>query len=88
MRTVFCLKLKKEAKGLAYAPLPGELGARIFENISEEAWQLWLKTQTLLINEHRLNLMDAQSRGFLQENMIRFLFEDEDIKPTGFKPTE
>lgn len=88
MRMVFCVKLKKEAKGLAYAPMPGELGEKIFQNISEEAWQLWLKNQTLFINENRLNLMDPKARAFLQENMISFLFEDKEIKPTGFKAPE
>jgi Fe-S cluster biosynthesis and repair protein YggX len=88
MRMVFCVKLKKEAKGLAYAPMPGELGEKIFQNISEEAWQLWLKNQTLFINENRLNLMDPKARTFLQENMISFLFEDKEIKPTGFKAPE
>lgn len=88
MRMVFCVKLKKEAKGLAYAPMPGELGEKIFQTISEEAWQLWLKNQTLFINENRLNLMDPKARTFLQENMIAFLFEDKEIKPTGFKAPE
>lgn len=72
---VFCVKLQKEAQGLARAPFPGELGQEIVENISQEAWQLWLGQQTILINEYRLNPMDAQARTFLQEQMREFLFE-------------
>lgn len=73
---VFCLKLKKEAQGLDRAPLPGELGQRILNNISHEAWQQWLGQQTIIINEYRLNPMDPQARQFLQEQLLEFLFDE------------
>lgn len=64
-RIIFCQKLHKEAEGLVAQPYPGEFGKRIYENISQEAWQLWIEHQTRLINEYRLNLMEAKSRQFL-----------------------
>lgn len=72
---VFCQKLNKEAQALPRAPYPGELGQRILENISQEAWSLWLGHQTMLINEYRLSLIDPKSREFLEKEMIKFLFE-------------
>jgi len=72
---VDCVKLKKMADGLERPPYPGELGQRVFENISKEAWQLWLQQQTILINENRLSLADPKSRVFLEEQMVKFLFE-------------
>lgn len=83
-RMVNCAKLGKELEGLERAPYPGELGQKIFDNISKEAWQLWMKQQTILINEHRLSLIDPKAREFLEEQMIKFLFEGEDSKPEGF----
>ncbi|WP_029133552.1 oxidative damage protection protein [Sedimenticola selenatireducens] len=74
-RMVDCVKLKKLAEGLERPPYPGELGQRVFENISKEAWQLWLQQQTILINENRLSLADPKSRIFLEEQMVKFLFE-------------
>jgi Fe-S cluster biosynthesis and repair protein YggX len=63
------------AEGLERPPYPGELGQRVFDNISKEAWQLWLQQQTILINENRLSLADPKSRVFLEEQMVKFLFE-------------
>ena len=60
-RTVQCIHLKKEAEGLDFAPYPGELGKKIYNNISKEAWQLWMKHQTMLVNENRLNLADQRA---------------------------
>jgi len=64
-RTVICIKLGKEAEGLDFAPYPGELGKRIWESVSKEAWAAWLKHQTMLVNENRLNLADARARQYL-----------------------
>lgn len=84
-RIIFCQKLHKEAQGLAFRPYPGELGQRIYENISEEAWGLWLEHQTRLINEYRLNLMEVKSRQFLTQEMEKFLFTDSSAPPPGYK---
>lgn len=81
---VFCIKLKKEAEGLQKPPIPGVLGDRLYAEVSKEAWQQWLKHQTLLINEHRLNLLDAKSRQFLMQELEKYFFGEGSEKPSGF----
>lgn len=81
---VHCAKLKKELEGLPQPPLPGELGKRIHENISREAWQMWLTHQTMLINEYRLSMLEPKSRAFLLQEMEKFLFGEGSEKPPGF----
>lgn len=83
-RMVQCIKLGKEAEGLERPPYPGELGQRIFEHISKEAWQQWLGQQTILINEYRLSVIEPQAQAFLKEQMEKFLFEDDESKPEAF----
>ncbi|MEY3629139.1 MAG: hypothetical protein RLY91_905 [Pseudomonadota bacterium] len=85
-RTVQCLKLKKEAEGLEYPPYPGEMGTKIWQSISKEAWQEWLNVQTRLVNENRLNLADTRARKYLKEQMEKHLFEDIDVEAQGFVP--
>ena len=85
-RMVQCVKLDKEAEGLGVPPYPGELGQRIFEGVSKEAWQLWLKHQTILINEHRISPIDPKARKFLEEEMERFFFGGGTEMPAGFVP--
>lgn len=85
-RTVQCAKLGKEAEGLAKPPYPGELGQRIFDTISKEAWQQWMGQQTILINEYRLSVIDPKGRAFLEEQMEKFLFGDGGETPEGFVP--
>jgi len=79
-RTIFCKKLKTEAEGLDFAPIPGELGLMIYQNISKEAWQQWLEHQTILINEYWLNSLEVQAREFLSQEMKKFLFNEENQK--------
>jgi len=76
-KTIHCQKLNKDAPALEHAPYPGELGQKILENISKEAWDLWIGQQTILINEYRLNLSEPKSRDFLATEMKKFLFEKE-----------
>lgn len=71
---IFCVKLQKTAEGLVRPPFPGELGEKIYQNISQEAWKLWQGQQTILINENRLSLVNAKDRDFLKAEMNRFLF--------------
>lgn len=85
-RTVQCLKLKKESEGLEFPPYPGEMGTKIWQSISKEAWQEWLNVQTRLVNENRLNLADARARKYLKEQMEKYLFEDIDVEAQGFVP--
>jgi len=81
---VFCCKLNQEAEGLAKAPFPGSLGEEIFNNVSKQAWSMWLTHQTMLINEYRLNLTDAKSREFLKDEMNKYFFGEGSAKPAGF----
>ena len=85
-RTVFCARLKKEAEGLRFQLYPGELGKRIFDNISQQAWSEWQQKQTMLLNEKKLNMMDENDRVFLEQEMVKYLFEGEDIVIEGFTP--
>lgn len=87
-RTVFCKKYQKELPGLMAPPLPGERGQTIYETISEQAWQEWQANQTMLINEHRLSLMDPNAREFLTQEMERFFQNEEYARPEGFVPPE
>lgn len=84
MRSVHCSYLKREAEGLDRVPYPGELGKRIFDSISKEAWQLWLRHQTMLMNEYRLSPIEPKARKFLVEEMEKFLFGGGSEKPDGF----
>lgn len=85
-RTVNCIKLHREAEGLALPPYPGELGKRIFENVSKEAWQMWLKHQTMLINENRISPIDPKARKFLEGEMEKFFFGAGSAPPEGYVP--
>lgn len=87
-RMVHCVKLNKEAPGLERPTYPGELGKRIFFNISAEAWQSWVSHQTMLINEYRLTPVDPKARKFLEEEMEKFLFSDSAAMPEGYVPPE
>ncbi|WP_022940887.1 oxidative damage protection protein [Psychromonas hadalis] len=83
-RTVFCSYLKKEAPGLAFQLIPGELGKRIFDNISQEAWSEWQQKQTMFINEKKLNLMKAEDRQQIEVAMIGYLFENKEVEIEGY----
>ena len=83
-RTVQCAYLKREAEGLDRVPYPGALGQRIYAGISKEAWQLWLRHQTMLINEYRLSPIEPQARKFLVEEMEKFLFGTGSQAPGGY----
>jgi Fe-S cluster biosynthesis and repair protein YggX len=85
-RVVHCVKLGREAEGLDFAPWPGELGKRIFENVSKEAWQQWVQHQTMLINENRLNALNPEHRKFLQSEMEKYFFGAGSDKPAGYVP--
>lgn len=87
-RMIHCQKLNKEAEGLDFPPYPGELGQRIFENISKLAWEQWQNHQTMLINEYRLNMLEPKSREFLETEMTNFLFGGGSEKPPGYVEPE
>ena len=85
-RMVNCIKLGKQAEGLDRPPYPGELGQKIFDQVSKEAWQLWLRHQTMLINENRLSPIDPNHRAFLEKEMEKFFFGEGSAAPEGFVP--
>lgn len=87
-RTVQCRKYKKEMEGLSVPPLPGPKGLDIFENVSQQAWQEWLKHQTMLINEKHLNMMDVESRKYLSDQMEKYLSGEEYDQADGYVPPE
>lgn len=85
-RIVNCVMLGREAEGLDRPTYPGPLGQRIFENVSKEAWQLWLRQQTMLINEYRLTPIEPKARKFLEEEMEKFFFGSGASVPEGYVP--
>ena len=85
-RTVNCVYLKKEAEGMDFAPYPGELGQRIYDNVSKEAWQVWLGHQTMLINEYRLSPIEPEARKRLEMEMDKFFFSGGAEKPKEYVP--
>ena len=84
-RIVHCVKLGKEAEGLDFPPYPGELGKRIYDNVSKQAWQQWLTHQTMLINEYRLSPIEPKARKYLEGEMEKFFFGGGSEKPPDFK---
>ena len=85
-RTVNCVLLGTEAEGLDKPPYPGELGQRIFDNVSKPAWQRWLGHQTMLINEYRLSPIEPRARQFLEQEMEKFFFGEGSEAPPDFQP--
>ena len=85
-RMVNCIKLGKEAEGLGFQVYPGELGKKIFDNVSKEAWADWIKLQTMLVNENRLNLADARARDYLKRQMENHFFGGGADTAAGYVP--
>ena len=87
-RMVNCILLGQQAEGLDYVPYPGELGQRIYEQVSKEAWQRWVAHQTMLLNEYRLTPIEPKARQFLVAEMEKFFFGAGSEKPGGFVAPE
>ena len=85
-RMIQCVKLKKEAEGLDFPPYPGELGKRLWESVSKEAWKQWLEHQKMLVNENRLNLADPRARKYLMEQTERHFFGQGADVASGYVP--
>ena len=85
-RMVQCIKLNKEAEGLDFPPVPGEMGKKLYLSVSKEAWQGWLKHQTMLINENRLNLADDRARKNLAQQLEKHFFGDGADAAVGYVP--
>jgi Fe-S cluster biosynthesis and repair protein YggX len=88
VRTVHCVLLGREAEGLDRPPYPGELGQRIFNNVSREAWQRWVAHQTMLLNEYRLTPIDPKARKFLVTEMEKFFFGGGAEPPESYTPPQ
>ena len=87
-RMVNCIKLGREAEGLDLPPMPGELGKQLYNTVSKEAWQTWLKHQTMIINETRLNLADQRARQYLSQQLNNYFFGAGADMPAGFVPPQ
>ena len=87
-RKVHCQALGEELDALTFQPYPGELGKRIFENISQQAWQKWMAHQTMLINENRLNMADARARQYLLKQTEKYFFGEGADQAAGYVPPQ
>lgn len=85
-RMVVCVKLGREAEGLDFPPVPGELGKKLWENVSKEAWAGWIKQQTMLVNENRLNLADVRARKYLMTQLEKYFFGEGADSVAGYVP--
>jgi Fe-S cluster biosynthesis and repair protein YggX len=85
-RLVNCKLLNQELPGLLFQTYPGDLGKKVFDNISQQAWQKWMSHQTMLINEHRLSPLEPKHREFLEGEMEKFLFGGGSEIPEGYIP--
>ena len=85
-RLVYCFKIGREAEGLDFPPLPGELGKKLWQSVSKEAWAGWLKHQTMLVNENRLNLADVRARKYLAAQMEKHFFGEGADQAAGYVP--
>lgn len=83
-RTVYCVKLGREAEGMDAPPFPGELGQKIFENVSKEGWELWKEHQTIMINHYGLHPADRETRRMLRAEMEQFFFGEDAQLPEGW----
>ena len=87
-RMVHCVILKEELPGLLFQTYPGELGKRIFDNVSQQAWKKWIEHQTMLINENRLSPIEPEHRKFLEGEMEKYFFGEGSEVPEGFVPED
>lgn len=87
-RMIHCIKLNKEAEGMDFAPLPGELGKKLWNEVSKEAWAGWIKQQTMLINENRLNMADTRARQYLLKQVEKYFYGEGADTAQGFVPEQ
>jgi Fe-S cluster biosynthesis and repair protein YggX len=86
MRKVFCRKYQKELEGLAVPPFPGPRGKDIYEHVSQQAWQEWQAHQVRLINEKQLSMLNPEHRKFIQDEMDKFLSNQDFAQAEGYVP--
>jgi len=88
MRTVHCVKLGRDSEGLDKAPFKGELGQRVFDNVSREAWRQWIEHSKMLINEYRLDLTSESGQHLWMTECEKYFFGEGSSAPPDFKPSE
>ena len=86
VRMVKCVKFGKEMPGLDRIPWKGEIGKRVFENVSKEAWKMWIEHSKMVMNEFRLNPLDPSSQKIMEEQMEQFFFGEGAKLPEGYVP--
>ena len=85
-RMVTCVKMGQELPGLDFVPFPNELGRRIYENVSQEAWRQWISYSVMVINEFRLNLATKEGQKVYDEYLEKFFFGEGAAPPPGYVP--
>jgi Fe-S cluster biosynthesis and repair protein YggX len=85
-RKVMCVKLQKELPGLNEPPFDNPLGQRIYENVSQEAWKMWVERMKMIMNEYRLNLGTKEAQEFLMQQMDEYFFGEGAQLPPGYVP--
>ena len=88
MNQVFCQKYQRLLPAMAKAPMPGPVGQQLQQQYSQQAWDEWLKLQTMLINEKQLSLMDPAARSYLGEQRQKFMQNQEHDTAAGYVPLE
>lgn len=87
-RTVFCVKLQRQLPGLDTPPWPGELGQRIYENVSVDAWRMWEERMKMILNEYRLMPFQKEAQDLVAKHMEEFFFGESAALPPGFMPEQ
>src|SRR4029079_6897131 len=87
-RTVFCVKFQKQLPGLAAPPWPGELGQRVYENVSADAWKLWEERMKMILNEYRLMPFQKEAQELVAKHMEEFFFSDSSALPPDYVPEQ
>ena len=85
-RMVQCVKLQRKLPGLEEPPFDNDLGQRIFENVSKDAWEMWVEQLKMIVNEYRLNLADRDTQKLVRQQMEKFFFEEASAPPPGYVP--
>ena len=85
-RTVNCVKFGRELPGMESPPYPGELGQRIYDNVSQDGWDAWMQHSVILINHYGLSFADPRARDFMKEQMEEFFFGEDAQTPEGWTP--
>ena len=87
-RTVHCTKLNEELEGLDFVPFSNDIGQRIYDNISKQAWQMWINHSVMVINEYRLNLATTEGQEVYDKHLEEFFFVDSPEMPAGYRPPQ